>query len=149
MALFVMLLPFSAAAALTPENYGAILKDIDNLQNFGDQDFTTIYSIVSEKPGEEREVLETRLFRRDRDDLFLLIIISPEIQKGQGYLQVENNLWFYDPESRKFEHSSVRENIQNSDAKNMLRTISLPVMKKAPLAGFRFIFSVSRLPTMR
>jgi len=127
MALFVMLLPFSAAAALTPENYGAILKDIDNLQNFGDQDFTTIYSIVSEKPGEEREVLETRLFRRDRDDLFLLIIISPEIQKGQGYLQVENNLWFYDPESRKFEHSSVRENIQNSDAKNndfMVQTLA-------------------------
>ncbi|MCF7943493.1 MAG: hypothetical protein K9L21_03575, partial [Spirochaetia bacterium] len=85
MALFVMLLPFSAAAALTPAGYGAILEDIDNLQNFGDQDFTTIYSIVSEKPGEEREVLETRLFRRDRDDLFLLIIISPEIQKGQGY----------------------------------------------------------------
>ena len=36
-------------------------------------------------------------------------------------------MWFYDPESRKFEHSSVKENIQNSDAKNndlMVQTLS-------------------------
>jgi len=113
--------------ALSSDNYGQILEDIDNLQNFGDNDFTTIYTIVSEKPGEEREVLEVRLFRRDVRDLFLMIIISPEVQKGQGFLQLEDNLWFYDPESRKFEHSSAKENIQNSDAKNndlMVQTLA-------------------------
>jgi hypothetical protein len=32
--------------------------------------------------------------------------MEPESQLGQGYLKVDDNLWFYDPESRKFSHSS-------------------------------------------
>ncbi len=125
--LMLALIPAGLTASITENDYPDILRQIDDLQNFGSSDFTTIYTIVSEKPGEDREVIEARLFRRDREDLFLLIIIAPEVQKGQGYLQAEDNLWFYDPESRKFEHSSVRENIQNSDAKNndfMVQTLA-------------------------
>ena len=29
-----------------------------------------------------------------------------------------DNLWYYDPESRKFAHTSVKDNFQDSDAKN-------------------------------
>lgn len=114
----LLILTVTQVSAITSDDYLGILEAIDDLQNFDDTDFTTVYTIVSDKPGEDREVTEARLFRRDSEDLFLMIIIAPEIQKGQGYLQLEDNLWFYDPESRKFEHSSIRENIQNSDAKN-------------------------------
>ena len=47
-----------------------------------------------------------------------MLILKPEYQKGQGYLKVDENVWFYDPESRKFTHSSLKENVQNSEAKN-------------------------------
>jgi len=128
-AVFFITLLFSLALlpALSPDDYGQILLDIDNLQNFGDKDFTAKYTIISKKTDEENELLEVQLFRRDVEDLFLMIIILPKVQYGQGFLQLEDNLWFYDPESRKFEHSSAKENIQNSDAKNndlMVQTLS-------------------------
>lgn len=113
----LLMVPIGLSAADTLD-YDTVLKTIDDLQNFENNDFSAIYTIVSDKPGEEREVLEVWMYRRDSLDLFLLIIRKPEIQKGQGYLQVEDNFWFYDPGSRKFEHSSVKENLQNSDAKN-------------------------------
>ena len=96
----------------------AILETIDRLNNFDDRDFSAVYTIVSEKPGEETEVSQARLFRRDRNDQFVILILQPQVQRGQGYLQIDDTVWFYDPESRKFERSSLRENIQNSDAQN-------------------------------
>lgn len=95
-----------------------ILKEIDEIGNFNDVDFSCVYTMVSEKPGEERSVTEALMFRRDTQDQFVLLIRKPEVQKGQGYLQVDDNVWFYDPESRKFEHSSLSENITDSDTKN-------------------------------
>lgn len=99
-------------------DFAAMLADIDELTTFADGDFSAVYTIISERPGEEREVTRARLFRRDVNDQFLILILEPEVQRGQGYLQVDDNVWFYDPESRKFERTTIRENIQSSDAQN-------------------------------
>jgi outer membrane lipoprotein-sorting protein len=107
-----------AAVAATEPDFDRILREIDDLANFGSNDFSAVYTIISERPGEEREVTQARLFRRDVNDQFLILILQPEVQRGQGYLQVDENVWFYDPESRQFERTTIRENIQNSDAQN-------------------------------
>lgn len=99
-------------------DFDQVLENVDNIGNFDQKDFSSDMTIVSQKPGEEDEVLVTKVLRRDYDDKFALIILAPQAQKGQGYLQIGDNVWFYDPGSRKFEHSSMKENIQNSDAKN-------------------------------
>jgi len=104
-------------AAVEPD-FDAILAEIDAIGNFSDTDFSAVYTIISEKPGEEREVTQARLFRRDVTDQFLILILQPEVQRGQGYLQVDENVWFYDPQSRQFERTTIRENIQSSDAQN-------------------------------
>ncbi|MBN2050867.1 MAG: outer membrane lipoprotein-sorting protein [Spirochaetales bacterium] len=110
---------FLTAACLSAQpDFKAMLREIDELGSFGEEDFSCVYTIVADKPGEEQEITQARMFRRDRTDQFLILILKPEVQKGQGYLQVDENVWFYDPESRKFSHSSLKENIQNSDAKN-------------------------------
>lgn len=106
-----------AATAQTPD-FDQMLVEIDDLATFGDGDFSAVYTIISERPGEEREVTQARLFRRDINDQFLILILQPEVQRGQGYLQVDENVWFYDPESRKFERTTIRDNIQGSDAQN-------------------------------
>jgi outer membrane lipoprotein-sorting protein len=105
------------AAPADPDIAG-IIERIDRMARFQDTDFSCTYTLVSEKPGEEPSVFTVRLFRRDREEKFLILFLEPETQKGQGYLQIEDNLWFYDPESRKFNHSSFKENLSGSEAKN-------------------------------
>lgn len=119
MPLFLALL-FITVFALSGQapDFHAILMEIDKMGNFEDSDFSCVYTIVSEKPGEPTSITQARMFRRDRLDQFVMIILKPDANKGQGYLMVDENVWFYDPESRKFSHSSLKENIQDSDAKN-------------------------------
>lgn len=106
---------------LFAKDYNSLLQEIDKASSFQNSDFSATITIVAEKPGEEREITEAKMYRRDKEEMLrsVMIILKPEAQKGQGYLQIGENLWFYDPESRRFEHSSLRENIQGSDAKNM------------------------------
>lgn len=103
---------------LEAPDFPRMLEDIDNLGNFEGRDFSCVYTIVSEKPGEEKSVTQARMFRRDDQDQFVLLIIQPQVQRGQGYLKADDNVWFYDPESRKFEKSTLRDNVQDSDAQN-------------------------------
>ena len=114
----MLLLLTVLASGSTEPDLESILGDIDGLGNFDDVDFSAVYTIVSEKPGEEKSVTQARLFRRDSNDQFVLLFLQPQIQRGQGYLRVDETVWFYDPESRKFEKSTLRDNVQDSDAQN-------------------------------
>lgn len=116
--LVLLLSAFTLFSVYGEPDFNAMLKEIDQLGSFEDTDFSCVYTFVSEKPGEETEVTQARMFRRDASEQFVMLILKPEVQKGQGYLKVDENVWFYDPESRKFTHSSLKENIQNSEAKN-------------------------------
>ncbi|MCE1207271.1 MAG: outer membrane lipoprotein-sorting protein, partial [Spirochaetia bacterium] len=77
-----------------------ILAQLDDLGNFPGKDFTALFTIVSEKPGEKQSVTQVRVFRRDTKKQFTILIMLPEANKGQGYLREEDNVWFYDPSSR-------------------------------------------------
>jgi outer membrane lipoprotein-sorting protein len=74
--------------------------------------------MISEDPEKGLEKRVVRIFRRDKEDKFLLLIQEPDVQKGQGYLRLDYNLWFYDPDSRKFSHTSMKESFGGTDAKN-------------------------------
>lgn len=124
----IMAIVLLAAAAIAPAAVSAqalslpeakkILAELDDLGNFPGKDYSALFTIVSEKPGEKQSVTQVRIFRRDAKKQFTILIMLPEVNKGQGYLREEDNVWFYDPTSRKFSHSSVKENLQNSEAKN-------------------------------
>lgn len=105
------------AFAQQQPDFHKMLQRVDELNNFT-TDFSAVFTIVSEKPEQDPSVTKAQIFRRDPKKQFLIVILQPETQKGQGYLQVDNNLWFYDPQSRQFSHSSLKENFQSSDAKN-------------------------------
>jgi outer membrane lipoprotein-sorting protein len=107
-----------APARAQEPDFDAMLQTLDERMTFGDGDFSAVYTIIAERPGEEREVTQARLFRRDQTDQFLILILQPLVQRGQGYLRIDDNVWFYDPESREFERTTIRENIQGSDAQN-------------------------------
>lgn len=124
---------FAALALISPPLWAqnlsqqaarSLLVEIDSLGNFEGKDYSALFTIVSEKPGEKQSVSQVRIFRRDTKKQFTILVMLPEVNKGQGYLREEDNVWFFDPTSRKFSHSSVKENLQNSEAKNSDFTVS-------------------------
>jgi outer membrane lipoprotein-sorting protein len=113
--LFVPALLFSAVSL---EEGQRLLAEIDNLSNFSGVDLAAEMSMVSEDPEDGIERTVVQQFRSDDEDKFLLLIKEPTIQKGQGYLMIDDNLWFYDPESRNFSHTSLKDQFNDSDANN-------------------------------
>jgi outer membrane lipoprotein-sorting protein len=108
---------FAQAASAVPD-FKAMLKTIDERSNFTGRDFSAKIKMVSEDPEKGTTTRVAKTFRRDRDDSFLILFMEPADQLGQGYLKLGDNMWFYEPQSRKFTHSSLKENVQGTDAKN-------------------------------
>ncbi len=107
-----------ASFAISLEEGQAILDEIDLATNFDQADFAAVMTMISEDPetGVEKRVIQQ--YRRDSEEKFLMVFQEPVTQRGQGYLMIDDNLWFYDPESRKFSHTSMKEQFGESDARN-------------------------------
>ncbi len=105
------------AFAQTPD-WNKILTRIDEMSNFDNGDFSAEITVVTSKPGEENDVIVARYFRRDKAKQMVIVILKPEVQKGQAYLEQDDDLWFYDPESRKFAFSSFKDRFSDSGAQN-------------------------------
>jgi outer membrane lipoprotein-sorting protein len=110
----------SVLAPLSAQTTGSadILRVIDAQVSFLDQDFSAEYTITQEKPGQGSSVTKAAVFRRDRENKFLILILEPPADKGKGYLKIGDTLWVYDPVSRRFNVSSARNRFQNSNARN-------------------------------
>jgi len=112
------LLALSVPAIAQTPDFQAMVNEIDASSSFKGQDFSGVFTIVTDKPGKKQKVSQIRMFRRDARDQFLILIQLPEADKGQGYLKEGDNLQFYDPTSRKFNHSSMKEALGDSEAQN-------------------------------
>ncbi len=106
------------AAAITVEEAQKLLEELDVLMTFESRDFAAVMTMISEDPESGVTKHVVRQYRRDSEDKFLMIFEEPVTQRGQGYLNIGDNLWFYDPESRKFSHTSMKEQFGDSDANN-------------------------------
>ena len=113
---FLIALP-NISLAQTPEDLEQILINIDNNSLFPD-DMTAKMTMDLRDPDEGDELSSVRMFRRDAEDKFLMLFELPEVQLGQGYLNVDDGLWFYDPESRQFNFTSLSESFGGGDARN-------------------------------
>jgi phage pi2 protein 07 len=94
-----------------------ILGKIDENRKIN-SDISMVTTLITQKPDEEKSVFKGLIHQRMQENKTVFIILEPEEFKRTGYLQIENNVWVYDPESRRFSHSSLRDNIQNTNARN-------------------------------
>ena len=106
------------ASAISINEANKILETVDTSRNFTGTDFSAVMTMISEDPDTGVEKKKVQQFRRDDSEMFLMLFIEPVSEKGQGYLNIGENLWFYDPQSRKFNHTSMKESFGGSDAKN-------------------------------
>jgi outer membrane lipoprotein-sorting protein len=111
----VFILLVSGLWAISDEE---LLLQADRLVSYPDTDFSAEYTIVQNKPGQGRSTTVADIWRRDSQDLYVIVVLEPAISRGQGYLKQGNTLWFYDPDSRRFNTSSSSERFQNTNASN-------------------------------
>ena len=123
MLVFVCMAALLAPVAADAQTGGApdfvkILKQADALVTFTDSDFSALYTFVQETPGQGQSTKQAMVFRRDGENTYLIVIVKPEEDKGKGYLKSGNNLWFYDPVSRRFTFTNAKDRFQNMNARN-------------------------------
>jgi len=107
---------FAQVSADTADKAYKIMESTDdNLAYHGD--YSATISLVIEKPGKPKENLQYKIFERTDKDLMTIVQLFPEADKGNGYLRDGDNIWAYDPISRKFSHTSIKEALGDSDVK--------------------------------
>ena len=115
--LSLLLIAFIAIFVTHAETAQDRLIAVDELIVFDDLDLSAEYKITKRDPGGATSTNVATIFRRDREDKFLILILQPVVDKGKGYLKIDNNLWLYDPIGRNFTFTSAKERLQNSSAR--------------------------------
>jgi hypothetical protein len=78
-------------------------------------DLTAQARITTRDPEQGTKVIESVLYRRDRDDAFLIVIAEPESDRGNGYMRMGDNMWMYKRATRTFTHIGRDEKIGGSN----------------------------------
>jgi outer membrane lipoprotein-sorting protein len=116
--LYCLFVCAAAACAFADPDFEAMLKTVDGLVSFTDTDFSAEYKIEQNKPGESLSETDAVMFRRDKDEKYIILITAPAADKGKGYLKIGASMWLYDPEARRFNFTSSKDRFQNSNARN-------------------------------
>ena len=104
--------------ALSDAENQALLQKAEDNTAFYETDFKGKYTVIQNKPGEGQNVTEATMYRRDRTGSWTILVTGPAKEKGKGYLQFDNNIWFYDPADRRFTFTSAKDKFQNTNANN-------------------------------
>lgn len=115
----LIFLPLSAEN-LSSESAVELLRKTDNATSFAGSDFSANYDIVQNKPGQGKTIRSAKMHRRDSIKAYTILITGPAQDKGKGYVQFNNSIWFYDPIDKQFVFTSAKDkfegtNINNSD----------------------------------
>lgn len=100
------------------EALDVLLTRVDAAVSFAESDLAAEYTIVTRDPGGSSSTTVATMFRRDRTNQYLILILEPAIDKGKGYLKEGDTLWLYDPVGRVYTFTSAKERFQNSGARN-------------------------------
>ena len=104
------------AAPLDKAQMVDLLKVIDDRQRNGG-DYKSLVYIEQKQRDKQDVVQEAIIYRRDADDKLMILFSKPKSEQGKGYLRLDSNLWFYDPNVGKWERRTERERISGTDTR--------------------------------
>ena len=91
-----------------------LLMQVDENQTLS-QDLTGRIELLQKQVRQGVRKIEMVYYRRDKDDSFLIVMLNPNVEKGNGYLKVEDNFWAYRKNTRTFQHINRDESIGGTD----------------------------------
>lgn len=108
--------PRLASAAPSKAELVDLLKTVDDRQR-NQGDWRSNAYIEQKEKDKVAVVYEALVFRRSADQRFMILFTKPKASQGQGYLRVDQNLWFYDPAVGKWERRTERERIGGTNSR--------------------------------
>lgn len=105
-----------AAAGMEPAQMVALLGRLDERQrNMGD--YKALVFIDQRQKDKAEQVYEAVIYRRDAQQKMVIMFLKPKADAGKGYLRMDRNLFFYDPNVGKWERRTEREGIGGTDSR--------------------------------
>jgi outer membrane lipoprotein-sorting protein len=93
-----------------------LVKLVDERQrNSGD--YQSLCYVKENERNKEPKVFQAVVYRRDKDDKFMILFTKPKEEAGKGYLKIDKNLWMYDPNTGKWERRTEREHIGGTNSR--------------------------------
>ena len=113
--LFLLLFTITCAVSAVPK-IDELLENIDKRYSMAN-DVKANVKITQQKTGQGAKKFEMIYYRRDATNSFLIVRTDPAVEKGNGYLRVDDNFWMYRRNTRTFQHINRDESIGGSDAR--------------------------------
>lgn len=115
--LFTQAAAWAQAPGLAPtrEQMVAMLATIDS-RSQAPGDLRALV-VAETRKGQTTSVRELQLFRRDREQKFMILLTAPRTESGKGYLSEKLNLWMYDPRVGRWDRRTERESIGGTDSR--------------------------------
>lgn len=107
---------FGKVDSATEEKAYKIMESTDDVLAYHG-DYSATMSLVVEKPNKPKENLQFKVFQRTDKKLMTIVQLFPDADKGKGYLLDGDNIWSYDPISRKYTHTTMKDALADSDMK--------------------------------
>lgn len=107
---------FAQVSADNVEKSFKIMESTDDVLAYKG-DYSATLTMIVEKPNKPKENIQYKVFQRPDAELLTLVQLFPEADKGKGVLINGDNIWQYDPISRKFTHVSMKEALEDSEVK--------------------------------
>lgn len=105
-------------AQVTASQAKELLAKADANTSFAGTDYKADYVVVTDKPGSGKSATNATMYRRDSNSMFTILITGPEADRGKGYVQFDNSIWFFDPRDKQFTYTSAKSKFQNSCINN-------------------------------
>lgn len=108
--LFAALPATAMADDLSQDEMVDLLETLDERQRSAG-DYKAIVYIDQREKDKSDLLYQAVIYRRDRADKMVIMFSKPKSEAGKGYLQIDNNLFLYDPNVGKWERRTDRERI--------------------------------------
>ncbi|MCR4823293.1 MAG: outer membrane lipoprotein-sorting protein [Treponema sp.] len=143
-----------SASAISKNVAEKLLQQAEDSTAFYGTDFTASYEVVQERPGEGRSKTNATIYRRDNSSKWTILITGPMKDKGKGYLQTDNSIWFYDPADHRFTFSSSKDKFQGTNAntsdfapQHYVRDYSIEKTEEVKLGAFQCVLYTLKAKT--
>lgn len=93
---------------------GRIIAAVDAQKRYADSDFSCDLELTTTGAGTEK-ASSLRVFRRDGERKLAAFVLAPSSERGEGYLRLGENLWFFDAETGAYVHRVLSDAISDSE----------------------------------